>query len=654
MLTRLTIVVIFLGSFQGIQAQNFKFGKPELSELQATVCPIDSSADAYVIGEYGRTTFDIRENIFQVVHTCMVRIKILKKSALDRATHSIPYFKSSFSKQYIGLLKGYTYNLQDGKIIEEKLSKEAIFDEQTGKEYYKKKFTLPNVKEGSVIEYSYEIASNFYTIPTWNFQGTIPTLWSEYKVSVPEYFTYSVNTQGYEPFVVSNVSKGTQNLMFSNETESLTTTEYNFAVKNAPAIRDEAYITTIQDYVSEVTFELSRYDIPRQMSKTFSNTTEAIKNRLNEDEDFGLQIKKVGFLDDAITSINTKTKDTLERVVMAANYLKSNLKWNDEERVYTSDSPKKVFENHAGNSADLNLMLVGMLRKMKLSANPVLISTRDNGRVVASNPQLKNFNYVITMVEIGGNWLYIDITEPFLRTGSLPVRCLNQVGLMIGKEVADWVDIKPTERYTTTKMMTLSLNDEGQCSGKASIYESGYSAMSERKLVSISTKDKVEERIKKANSNWDIKKIEYVNADSVGKTFETNIEFSTSEGVNVAGNRIYFKPFLDEGFDKNPFQKPERKYPVNFGALTDQTIIANYTLPDGYVLEEVPKNEVIALPENGGRFVFMSQVTGNKLQITTKLNIKKPEFYTEEYPYLKEFFDKIVAKQTIQLVLVKK
>jgi hypothetical protein len=145
-----------------------------------------------------------------------------------------------------------------------------------------------------------------------------------------------------------------------------------------------------------------------------------------------------------------------------------------------------------------------------------------------------------------------------------------------------------------------------------------------------------------------------LNADSLSKPFEVKSEISTSDGVNVAGDRIYFKPFLDGGFDKNPFQKPERKYPVDFGALTDDNIVVSIKLPDGYVIEELPKNEVVNLPEGAGRFLCAWQSDGKTLQISSRLSIKKPVFYAEEYSFLREFFDKVVAKHATQLVLKKK
>jgi hypothetical protein len=567
----------------------------------------------------------------------------------------VPYTKSVYSKEDVVMTKGMTYNLVDGKITESKMTKDAIFDEQKGKNYYNRKFTLPNVKEGSVIEYTYTIMSDYFTIRIWTFQTSIPTLWSQFKVRVPEYFRYSLNAQGYEPFVVNKQERSNMTLTVGKDMENISATDYEFAVQNAPAIRNEAFVTTIGDYVSKITFELASYEIIGQMSKTFSNTIEAINETLWKDDDFGIQIGKTGFIDNEIAKIST-TKDTVQKVAQAVRFLQSQVKWNDNESVFTSDAPKKVFEQHSGNAADLNLMLISMLKALKLTAYPVILSTRDHGRLITANPQLKNFNYTIAAVDIGsGGYLFLDATEPFLKLGVLPERCLNQAGLLLKKEgQPQWIDIKPSERFSTSTVVYMTMNDEGLLTGQVNITKNGYAAVSERKSALVLTKEKMEDNFKKEHPNWDVKSVVALNADSLSKPFEVKSEISTSDGVNVAGDRIYFKPFLDGGFDKNPFQKPERKYPVDFGALTDDNIVVSIKLPDGYVIEELPKNEVVNLPEGAGRFLCAWQSDGKTLQISSRLSIKKPVFYAEEYSFLREFFDKVVAKHATQLVLKKK
>ena len=44
------------------------------------------------------------------------------------------------------------------------------------------KVTMPNVKVGSVIEITYKVRSDFiFNFQDWEFQSTIPTVWSEYQ-----------------------------------------------------------------------------------------------------------------------------------------------------------------------------------------------------------------------------------------------------------------------------------------------------------------------------------------------------------------------------------------------------------------------------------------------------------------------------------------
>ena len=641
-----SLVVLCLASSLTM-AQDMKFGRVSLDELKATRCSIDSAADAYVIGEYASSKFDRNGDDISMFLEATVRIKILKKSAFEHATVVLPGRRNTIEG-----LKAVTYALENGQMVQYKLEKDGIFEEKRGEDFYVTKFTLPKVSEGCIIEYTYRYPTG-YSIGSWTFQNSIPTLWSQYDVSILNYFTYSVNAQGYEPFAVSTQTQGNQSIMVGGSNIATTTLEYKFAVQNAPAFRDEAYITTSADYVSKVTFELARMDVPRQLSQIFSNTKTVISQQLLDSESCGQAVRQAGFLNEAAAAIAKQTTNPEGRVRAALQFVHSNLKWNDDESLWTSGPLKKTYGLHAGNSADLNLMFIALLRKMDIEANPVALSTRSHGRVLTNNPQIKNFNYLVVQVKMkdGKEWL-VDATEPFLEMGTLPLRCLNKVGLLLHKTDADWIDIKPG-RYLTGTIIETTLDDEGQCKGKISYSEGGYSALDNRKLAATLAKEKFEESFKKEHPTYEFSKIDHQNADSLHLMLEVKTELTTSEGINAAGDRIYFKPLLSEGINKNPFQKPERKYPVDFGALSVSNAIAIVTLPEGYVVEEMPKNEAFALPNSGGRFTFAAQLVGNKLQVNSRLMILKTVFFAEEYEALRAFYDKVVEKQNTQIVLKK-
>jgi hypothetical protein len=113
---------------------------------------------------------------------------------------------------------------------------------------------------------------------------------------------------------------------------------------------------------------------------------------------------------------------------------------------------------------------------------------------------------------------------------------------------------------------------------------------------------------------------------------------------------------MGEGEDKNPFVSAERKFPVDFGALTEENFIATYTIPAGYVVEEMPKGTRVSLPEDGGRFSYLINTIPEegKVTISSKITFKKTSYFAEEYELLRKFYDQIVQKHAEQIVLKKK
>ena len=78
-------------------------------------------------------------------------------------------------------LKAITFNLADKKVVETKMDNSAVFDEIVDLNWSLKKFTLPAVKEGSVIDIRYEIQSPyFFNLQSWGFQNVIPKRYREY------------------------------------------------------------------------------------------------------------------------------------------------------------------------------------------------------------------------------------------------------------------------------------------------------------------------------------------------------------------------------------------------------------------------------------------------------------------------------------------
>jgi hypothetical protein len=657
--SRILILISFSCSTLSVfgQADPIKFGKVELPDLQMSTYARDTSASAVILCDFGKSYFKYSEHDgFQVYFERQVRLKILKKSGYDWANVQIPFYRKSNSEEEEVLnLKGFTYNLNGKEIVKDKLTKEAVFDEQVSDNWVIKKFTMPNVKEGSVIEFSYTIKSDFwFTFREWQFQESIPVVWSEYRASMLEYFDYKKLSQGYESFTTEVKTVSERISRFNGDPNPLTpqSTVYRWVAKDVPALREEPYMTTIDDYVTKIDFELASVKLPGQIIQPVNNTWQALTENLLKAESFGQQLKRTGFAKEELAAITLKYIDPVQRTAAVYNLVRKQVKWNEIKHKYAS-SLKKAYEAHTGSSADINLMLVAFLREAGIEASPVILSTRDHGRVLETYALITKFNYVIAHVKINETELLLDATDPVIKPGMLPARCLNGQGWLVSEKNPHWVSLQPSERLARVFTAKLKITPDGDLKGNIDVSDGGYSALAMRKKILSEGKDKYIETVKKEHPEWQIASHSFTDVEEIDKTVNAKYEVTLSDYAQVAGDAIYLKPMLSEAKNSNPFKLDNRLFPVDFAYAMDETYACTFTIPEGYKVEEIPKGAILDLPEKTGRFTYMVAVNGNTIQITSRINLKKPVYYSEEYPYLKEFFSQIVTKHAEQIVIKK-
>ena len=149
---KLLTVVLTLLAF-GLRAQEFELGKVTKAELEQKAHPTEPDASAAILFESGSSSleFDERDG-FTLVTEVDARIKIYNKDGYDWANKAVRYYTAVNPGEKVSFSKAITYNLVGGAIEKTKLKSEGEFTEQLNKYWSIKKITMPNVKEGSVIE----------------------------------------------------------------------------------------------------------------------------------------------------------------------------------------------------------------------------------------------------------------------------------------------------------------------------------------------------------------------------------------------------------------------------------------------------------------------------------------------------------------------
>jgi hypothetical protein len=630
-----------------------EFGQVPMEDLQMKVYAKDSSAEAVVLCDYGEYFYTFLNNYPTVNYHRHIRIKILKKSGFGRANIRIPYHPSNDDRtEKISNIKAITHNLEGEKSVDYILDAKSIFTDKVNKNVHYQAFTLPQVREGSVIEYSYEMESGrWYNLQSWIFQQSIPVVWSELRAMIPYYFGYKLILQSYVDLNVNETEEGDDNYLRRSIRDKHLT--YRLAMKDVPSLKEESFVTSLENFRWKLDFELTATYFPNQLKKDYSKTWESLCTTLLEDENFGKQIKKFDYANDIANTLKMQYKDSLSLATAAFKYIQKTMLWNGEESIVASNNLDKVYEKRIGNVAEINLMLVRLLRECGFEANPFILSTRDNGDV-KDLVLVERFNYTIAHIVSGGKDILLDATSSLTTFGMLPIRCMNERGRLIVKKNSRWITIhtEPIRRKVTTNTMTILSGQN--IKGISRVSYAGHNALEFRTMVKNKGKDGYLSDYKKNRPNQTIEAIKISNLDTLEKNVELEVKTALNEAYTVAGEHIYFMPMLSEAQTSNPFKLTERRYPVDFGVPQEVIYIANFSLPKGYIIEEMPKQDAELLPNDGGEFQYSCTMENNILKIISKITLKKAIYLRDEYLSLQDFYNRIISKHAEQVVLKKK
>ncbi|MEI9921647.1 MAG: transglutaminase-like domain-containing protein [Bacteroidota bacterium] len=628
----------------------FKFGDIPMEDMKMTVYPKDSTAEAVVLGDYGTSTFQFngkQNGGIYIEFERTLRIKILTKEGLRFSEFAIPLVHIGDGEERIDQLKVSTYNLENGKIVETRVDDNSVFKEELTKNIRVRKIAWTNVKEGSVIEIYYRTTSDF-GLKNWTFQSEIPTRWSEYRATIPQPLVYKKVMQGYVTLAVSESSS----MMWNTSTFGEATADLlRWAAQDVPAFKPEPFINTEEDYISKLKFELAATSFRgnvTQLSETWQdiNNTywKAIREKINGSD--------ATLKDDVDKAIAGSTTDE-QKVSKLFDYVRNTVLWNDLASSFPGQSAKKVLETKKGSSADINILLASMIQKTGVPVSPVLLSTHDNGFVRENNPFRNQFNYVICAVKLGEKTVLLDATNRTLPFGIIPERCLNGQGFVVGPESYSWTSLNPIVKSRTSYTADFTLTPDGGIDGTLSIDKTGYqSAKSRTRYKSKGESDYVKELVDTLHLN--VSKSEFKNVEDINQPFSEVHKVNGGEHATTTEGYIYLSPFIVGRRHENPFKLPEREYPVDFENTFEEFYIAKIAIPEGYVVEELPQNKVMALPANGGRYAYNFMQNGNVLNFTSMLSINRQLFTQLDYPQLREFYNIMVAKQAEQIVLKRK
>lgn len=639
-----------------------------------------------ILQESAKYYFDIWQDELRLFCEITRRILIMDSLGLKYSEIEIPYNGFEKFEEFIQF-QGFTYNIENEKMKKSKVKNKNIDNIKLTKNSYLKKITFPDVKLGSIIEYRYTIATLEVIEPRkWYFQHAIPTKYSRLTFEIPFFINYQFKLNGVNKVGGYKITDSYKNINYFLDYKDPIPTgvlyqnksfkgqvNFNFATKiyefiqtDIEPIKYEKYVDNIDNYISSVTLNLTRIDQKNGLvssyerfsfavaskrmylyvsnkeiiSKTESefsmspsgfvlfnvNDWESLDKMLLKNKNFGLQLIRDYGINSELQKVElTDNEIAFIKMIKIYDYVRTNYKWNETYNVFSSDDLDKIIEKKTGNSADINMILILLLRKANLEANPVIIRTVDKGHLDMEYASVNQFNNTIVLVELENRKYFFDASSAENTWNILNPININHFGRVIKREKSEFVPIKSNQTAFYKLLSDIKVNSDNSLSYEISVHLYGI-FIKNYEADSMLLKKEFQKTIK----NYEYLKItKNILNESIFYTIKTKTKDFYKE-------KNIFYPFKFIDFQSD-FLNPYRILPIYFGYEFEKNYIINFQINENQKFTKIPEDIIIKV-DNDNYLEITYKIENKTLKVTINFILSKYFFQTLEYHNLRLIF----------------
>lgn len=616
-----TLFFLLLTIFSNAQNKEFKLGKISQQEIAFNQAPFEKDADAVILSEEGKMDL-IQSNYYLTVKR---RIKILTEKGVDQANIQLNYYSKNKQESITGI-KGNTINISNGIEQVIPIDEKEIFDISLNELYSAKRFTFPNVKVGSIIEYTYVKGSEHnFSIDAWNFQHDIPTLSSKFRLINKAYSAYSIITIG-----------DALNEKYKNKSSSS-----EWSLNNIQSYNQLKYVYNPEDQSERIKLQADNYHTDGAKKTTLNAWQDLIQDINSQYENYRNP--------SAIREITQKIpngKDEVETLRNVIEYIDTNVKWNRFYGIIPSRSNRTLLKEKAGSTADMNLLLNEILTAKGFETSLVLFSSRHHGQILFSYPFVNQFNSVVTVVKLNNGTANVILDASKLNKEQIeygPLDVFNYHGVVIKKGEPSFVKLNQKLSYYESSIKYDFLNN-----GNLVLYRkdkfNGYfydENAEEKNVLNRFVTESLEMRLDEESSDKLIFETDSYVKSYKSKTKTPNAAFYTF--INPL--REFLKQYTFE--DTNRQRKIEFNYPYLFNIQVKSKIPAGYEV----VIDENYKTHHKI--ELNLEYYQEAKIKDGQLIIAIQFLLPEGVYEAEKYNELKQFFEK-VKTASLKEILMKK
>lgn len=615
------------------------YGKVDQADLELKDCEFEKGANAMVL--FDHAAMDGKAGLPVGRHT---RIKIFNEFAKSIGSISLEYLTYTDG---IADLKAETINYENGKVEVTPLDPKQVYKVMIDKWHSALKFAMPNVKAGSIIELSYRQ----YIPDTWRFQNFIPVRYSEIELNVPRVLNY-----GNRRFVTNFKTIPHVKQAYVKSVGEPSDTYQIRAMANIHSMPNEPYTGSRVGNLQNIEFIGVNTDI---------STWPKIGDALVSASDFGQELDRGLSGESEIVKRAKSLKTVDEKIAFVFDTVKNKMKWNGISTFYSIDGTSQAWNKGAGNSTEINIMVYHLLKKAGVKSYPLMVCTKDHGKINPANPSIYSFNSTVVYIPIDTTKIYVlDATQKENLYNTIPSNILNTFGLSVDPRNDATIDqvekdkafnivfISNDDSILQSVSLNAEVKPEGKMQGNAEITSFGYNKINTMRLYDTVGGPRYIDSLQRRNKELKISAFKMENAmvDSLplSQKFNFNMDLSASDA-----NYIYFNSNALNVLGKNPFYTEERFSDIDFGYRDNYAVYGVYKLPEGYKIDALPKTISIVMPDQSMIFKRTVAEDNGTIMVKFVLNHRKTLYFREDYGDIRSFYNKMYDLLNEQIVLKK-
>jgi Domain of Unknown Function with PDB structure (DUF3857)/Transglutaminase-like superfamily len=618
--------------------------KPTSEELQMTAEPAAPGAAAIYLLRDERADDKLHARIIYV------RLKVLTEKGKEYADQDISYEGATFR---IFGVEGRTIH-SDGTVIPFTGKPYEKVLQKGGPEKYKATvFTLPDVQVGSILEYRYVLGyeSNIMVSPRWFLQGPLYTRKGHF-VFVP---SERVLNDGHGGLMQGHVANSAYLPAGTSVVYNGAAKYYSLDVQNIPPAPDEEFMPPMHNYVYRALFY---YTTARTLEEYWGNEGKYWSKEIDRFIDAGKLANVVNQIVAPSDTPAQKLQKIYDAVMRLENtsFTREHTTSEDKALGIRVKTAADIWEQKRGNRDELTRLFVGLARAAGLKAYVAVVTNRDRNLFVQDYLDMHQLDDDIAIAQVDGKDLYFDPGERYATFGELHWKHSATQGIrQADKGTAIFETPTPAYKETTiVRNADLAMESNGTVTGSIRVIFTGSRALHWRQRALRTDEDALKQEFQEQVQTEVPAGIQVKFDHFLGLTdWQTNLQGVlkvTGSMGTVTARRVFVPATFFETNSHPLFALGKRTLPVDldypYGGQDNVTI----RVPPTFTIESLPKDAEITFPQNAFYRAKFSQDSSIMKNVRVFV-IGNVVFGAEEYPALKDFYQKVNAKDKEPAVL---